>query len=124
MKDIIIVAGQNVFPEDVESIVNSIPGVYPGRAVAFGLTDEQLGTEAIAVVAELKGEYSVTAAEELERRIRESVLAALGIAPRHVRVRPESWIVKSTAGKISRTETRSKFRRAEAQDGQYAEATK
>lgn len=129
MKDIIIVGGQNVFPEDVEGVVNSLPGVYPGRAVAFGLTDEQLGTETIAVVAELKGEYSRRAAEELERRILQSVLAAIGIAPRHVRVHPERWIVKSTAGKISRIETKAKFmqessRCAGIQDTEYEVAAK
>jgi hypothetical protein len=33
----------------------------------------------------------------------------MGIAPRYVSVMPERWIVKSTAGKISRGETRARF---------------
>jgi fatty-acyl-CoA synthase len=48
LKDIIIVGGQNVFPEDVETVVNSVESIYPGRVVAFGVADEQLGTESIA----------------------------------------------------------------------------
>lgn len=110
-KDIIIVGGQNIFPEDIELVVNSIESVYPGRVVAFGILDEQYGTEAIAVVAEMRGEFGPHKAGEMERQIRSLVLANIGTAPRYVAVVPERWIVKSTAGKISRRETRERFAR-------------
>jgi fatty-acyl-CoA synthase len=109
LKDIIIVGGQNVFPEDVELVVNSVECVYPGRVVAFGILDEQLGTESIAIVAEMRGEFDPPAAETAERQIKKLVLSTIGIAPRYVAVVPERWIVKSTAGKISRKETRERF---------------
>jgi fatty-acyl-CoA synthase len=110
MKDIIIVGGQNVFPEDVEAAVNTVDGVYPGRVVAIGIADEENGTESIAVIAELRGEFERQAATALEREIKRVVLAAIGIAPRYAAVVPERWIVKSTAGKISRRDTRERFR--------------
>jgi len=109
MKDIVIVGGQNVFPEDVETIVNSMGGVYPGRVVAFGVQDDQYGTQALAVVAELRGEFDNKRANELQRAIQKLVLSTIGVAPRYVKVVPERWIVKSTAGKISRKETRERF---------------
>jgi fatty-acyl-CoA synthase len=109
MKDIVIVAGQNVFPEDVESIANTVEGIYPGRVVAFGVEDEQYGTETIVVIAELRGAYDAAIARELRREIQRAVLSGIGIAPRYVYVVPERWIVKSTAGKISRRETRARF---------------
>lgn len=108
-KDIIIVGGQNVFPEDVEAIVNTIEGVYPGRVVVFGITDESMGTEAMAVVAELRGAYEPQRASNIERQVKQLVLAAIGIAPRYAYAAPERWIVKSTAGKISRRDTRERF---------------
>ncbi len=111
LKDIIIVGGQNVFPEDVELVVNSVDAVYPGRVVAFGINDEQYGTESLVVVAELRGEYEASRAEALERQIRRLVLSTIGIAPRYAAVVPERWIVKSTAGKISRRDTRERFAR-------------
>ena len=52
LKDIVIVGGQNVFPEDVEMVVNTVDGIYTGRVVAFGLEDAQVGTENLVVVAE------------------------------------------------------------------------
>lgn len=109
LKDIVIVGGQNVFPEDVEAIVNTVPGIYPGRVVALGIFDEANGTEALAVIAELRGEHSKELARPVERQIQQMVLASVGIAPRYVAVVPERWIVKSTAGKISRRDTRARF---------------
>jgi len=109
IKDIIIVAGQNIFPEDVETLVNSIEGVYPGRVVAFGVEDAAHGSESLAVVAEMRGEFDVRRARGIERRINRLISSALGVAPRHVRVVSDRWIIKSTAGKISRRETRQRF---------------
>src|SRR5262249_3427178 len=111
-KDIIIVGGQNVFPEDVEGLVNTVAGVHPGRAVAFGVDDEELGTQAMAVVAEMEDRDDRdegARAATIEKDIRQLILASITIAPRWVRVVPRSWIVKSTAGKISRADTRRKF---------------
>ncbi len=107
-KDIIIVGGQNVFPEDVEMLVNDVAGVYSGRVVAFGVEDDQQGTENLAIVAEMR-EFDPAVAKTIEREIHRTVFASIGIAPRFVRVTPERWIVKSTAGKISRRETRLRF---------------
>ena len=109
LKDIVIVGGQNIFPEDIETLVNTADGVYPGRVVAFGVNDEANGTEALAVIAELRGDFEAARATAVEREIRRLVLATIGIAPRWVSVTPERWIVKSTAGKISRRETRQRF---------------
>ena len=107
-KDLIIVGGQNVFPEDVESIANQVDGVYAGRVVAFGVEDENYGTQSIGIVAEMR--FGRDADEKsIERELRARVVTGIGIAPRFVLVVPERWIVKSTAGKISRKETRDKF---------------
>jgi acyl-CoA synthetase (AMP-forming)/AMP-acid ligase II len=110
-KDIVIVGGNNIFPEDVEAVVNSMEGVYPGRVVAFGVEDHEFGTQGLGVVAEMSGEYDEEKAFGLEAAIRKLVLTAIGTAARYVAVVPQRWIVKSTAGKISRRETRERFLR-------------
>jgi fatty-acyl-CoA synthase len=110
-KDIVIVGGNNIFPEDVEAVVNTIPGIYPGRVVAFGVEDQEYGTQSLGVVAEMKTAFQEKAVMELEAAIRKLVLTAIGTAPRYVGVVPPRWIVKSTAGKISRRETRERFLR-------------
>jgi acyl-CoA synthetase (AMP-forming)/AMP-acid ligase II len=109
VKDIVIVRGQNVFPEDVEAVVNTVSGVYPGRVVAFGVVDNKEGTENLAVVAEMRGEFQPDKQESMERDIRVLVTSAIGVSPRFVKVVSERWIPKSTAGKISRREARLRF---------------
>jgi fatty-acyl-CoA synthase len=109
LKDIVIIGGQNVFPEDVEAIVNTVDGISAGRVVAFGIEDEEYGTQALGIVAESKADLDEDASFDMETTIRKLVLAAIGIAPRYVAVVPQRWIVKSTAGKISRKETRERF---------------
>lgn len=111
IKDIVIIGGQNLFPEDVEAVVNTLPGIYRGRTVAFGVEDPGYGTEALAVVVETKDGLDEDADRRLESEIRKLVVATIGIAPRYVAVVPQRWIVKSTAGKISRRDTRERFLR-------------
>jgi fatty-acyl-CoA synthase len=108
-KDIVIVGGNNIFPEDVEAVVNSIAGIHPGRVVTFGVEDREYGTQGLAIVAEMKNDFQDDEASRLEAAIRKLVLTAIGTAPRYVAVVPQKWIVKSTAGKISRKETRDRF---------------
>jgi acyl-CoA synthetase (AMP-forming)/AMP-acid ligase II len=110
LKDIVIVGGQNIFPEDVENVVNAVPGIYPGRVVAFGIVNAH-ETEGLIVVAEMKGPHDRERALALEKKIKGLVLAAIGVSPARVHVVPERWIVKSTAGKISRRETRERYLR-------------
>ena len=110
-KDIVIVGGNNIFPEDVEAVVSTVAGIYTGRVVAFGVEDKELGTQSLAVVAEAKGEFREDTAASLEAAIRRLVLTAIGTAARYVAIVPQRWIVKSTAGKISRRETRERFLR-------------
>ena len=40
-KDIIIVAGNNIYPEDIEDAVSKVEGIIPGRVVAFGEEDSK-----------------------------------------------------------------------------------
>jgi len=107
-KDVIIVGGVNVYPEDIEDAVGQLATIRDGRVVALGLSNDDLGTEQLVVIAELADESIPESVVALEAEIRTSVLAVTGIAPKWVFIVPPKWIVKSTAGKISRGDTRSR----------------
>ncbi|MEZ4440948.1 MAG: AMP-binding protein [Polyangiaceae bacterium] len=107
-RDLIIVGGVNVFAEDVEH-ASQVPGVHPGRAVALGLDDEAAGTERLVVVAEAEQPLDAEQRAAIEWAIRAAVLAACGVAPHRVHVVPPRFIVKSTAGKIARGDTRRRL---------------
>lgn len=108
-KDLMIVAGKNIYPQDVEEIAFSHPAIHDGRAVSFGLYNADLGTEEIIVVAEVGREEDLTDAIAIERAVRSRITAELGVAVRAVYLKPPRWIVKSTAGKNARATTRDKL---------------
>ncbi|MGH7784569.1 MAG: AMP-binding protein, partial [Candidatus Binatia bacterium] len=108
-KDLIIVAGKNIYPQDIEEIVSHHPAVHDGRAVAFGQYNPELGTEDIIVVAEIEKEEDLVKACDIERAVRNSIVAELDLAPRAIYLKPPRWIVKSTAGKPARSTTREKL---------------
>ena len=104
-KDLIIVAGRNIYPQDVEHIVCQHPAIHDGRAVAFGLVNRDLGTEDIVVVAELSEDSELIRSADIEREIRDAIVAELDIAVRRIYLKHPRWIVKSTAGKPARSTT-------------------
>jgi fatty-acyl-CoA synthase len=108
-KDLIIVGGENLYPQDIEEIVGACPSVHDGRAIAMGLYNPDLGTEDIVVVAEVERGELLADAVEIEQDIRSRVVAGLGIAVRRIVLKPPKWIVKSTAGKPARSATRDKL---------------
>jgi acyl-CoA synthetase (AMP-forming)/AMP-acid ligase II len=108
-KDLIIVGGKNIYPQDVEEIVWSHAKIHDGRVVAMGLFNPDLGTEEIVVVAEVDREEDLEYSREIERLVRNAIVAELGVAARAVYIKPPRWIVKSTAGKPARSHTRDKL---------------
>ena len=107
-KDMIIVGGKNVYPQDLESLTYEVPGVHAGRSVAFGLFDEEQGTEEVVIIAEVDSE------EEAERQkvadaIRLHVTKNSAVALRHVKVVGPKWIVKTSSGKTARSANKEKF---------------
>jgi acyl-CoA synthetase (AMP-forming)/AMP-acid ligase II len=108
-KDLIIVAGKNIYPQDVEHIVCQHPAIHDGRAVAFGLPNPDLGTEDIILVAEVSNEGDLIHGADIERALRDAIVAELDIAVRSIYLKRPRWIVKSTAGKAARSTTRRKL---------------
>jgi fatty-acyl-CoA synthase len=108
-KDLIIVAGKNIYPQDIEEIVSSHPAIHDGRVVAFGLYNADLGTQDIIIVAETQAIEELTQSAQIERALRNAVASELDVVPRAVYLKPPKWIVKSTAGKPARSTTREKL---------------
>jgi acyl-CoA synthetase (AMP-forming)/AMP-acid ligase II len=98
-KDVIIVAGNNVFPEDIEDAVGRVPGIIPGRVVAFGADDEVSGTEALCVIAETEAVGDT--ARRLGIAVKQAGMAIDVTISRVYLVTPR-WLIKSSSGKPAR----------------------
>jgi acyl-CoA synthetase (AMP-forming)/AMP-acid ligase II len=107
-KDVIIVGGKNVYPQDLESLTNEVAGVHAGRSVAFGIFDEEQGTEEVVIIAEGDSEDEADQ-RKIADAIRAHVTKNSAIALRYVRVVGPKWIVKTSSGKTARLANKEKY---------------
>jgi fatty-acyl-CoA synthase len=107
--DLIIIGGKNIYPIDVEEIAWLDPRVKEGRVVAFGVDNQNLGTQDLFVVAELVAADYMHERQDIQLSIRRHITNEIGVTPRVVELVPPKWIVKSTAGKPARSSNRDKF---------------
>jgi fatty-acyl-CoA synthase len=104
IKDVIIVGGRNVFPEDIERAVGTIDGVRAGNVIAFGV-DGYKGKESVVVVAETRGgDQSAT-----NRAVHERVLKAVGLPAREVILVQPGSLPKTSSGKLQRALCRERY---------------
>ena len=102
LKDMVIVLGQNYYPEDFEWAAGGLEGVRPGRCVAFG--DDV--SERLVLLVEPSDERDYLA---LARSVRERVSDAVGVMPAEVAVVPRGTIEKTTSGKLRRSFMRDAY---------------
>jgi fatty-acyl-CoA synthase len=104
IKDVIIVGGRNVFPEDIERVCGRVDGVRAGNVIAFGMEGYK-GKESVVVVAEVKG----SDLEGIRREIHHRTLDVCGIPPRDVMLVKPGSLPKTSSGKLQRAKCREQY---------------
>lgn len=107
-KDLIIVGGKNIYPQDLERIAMTVPGVHPGRVVAFGIFSQRMGTEQVVIVAEVDTDDDEEK-QKIANEIRQTVTQESAVALRRVHLVEDGWIIKTSSGKTARLANRDKF---------------
>jgi fatty-acyl-CoA synthase len=110
IKDVIIVGGRNVFPEDVERAVGALDGVRAGNVIAFGV-DGDRGRETLVVVAEIKADDR----DVVRRQIHDRVKEVVGVPPKDIVLVAAGTLPKTSSGKLQRSLCRRRYH-----DGQLA----
>ncbi len=107
-KDMIIKAGRNIYPEEIEQVVADIEGIRRGGVVAFGVPDRKQGTERLVVVAETRLTDNARRTL-LEQTVAGTVDGILGMPPDQVVLAPPNTLLKTSSGKLRRAACRKLF---------------
>ena len=108
VKDIIIRAGRNTYPHEIEEGVSAIPGIRKGGVAAFGSPDPQNGTERLIVMAETK-ETNPEARARLIAAAHEVVTAVAGSAADDIVLVPPRGVPKTSSGKVRRSSAKELY---------------
>jgi fatty-acyl-CoA synthase len=103
IKDVIIVAGRNVFPEDVERSVAEVDGVRAGNVIAFGVNGKR--KEGIVVVAETKTDDQDAVRDTVAARVRQ----VTGMSADDIVFVAPGTLPKTSSGKLQRSLCRDRY---------------
>jgi fatty-acyl-CoA synthase len=102
VKDVIIVAGRNIYPTDIERAASRVDGVRPGCAVAVRLLDAGHARETFAVAVESNAYQDPAELRRIEHQVAHEVLTEVDVRPRNVVVLGPGTIPKTPSGKLRR----------------------
>jgi fatty-acyl-CoA synthase len=117
-KDLIIVGGKNIYPQDLEILAGEVNGVHPGRVVAFGVPNKTAGTEDVVIIAEVDRDdthnenidfLETPECQRIEDEIRIRVTRGSDIALRYVKLVKRGWLTKTSSGKVARSTNRERY---------------
>jgi fatty-acyl-CoA synthase len=109
IKDVIIVGGRNVFPEDIERACGTLDGVRAGNVIAFGV-DGYKGKETVVVVAEVRlAADSEISLDDVRHSIHHRTLEVCGLPPRDVMLVRPGTLPKTSSGKLQRARCRELY---------------
>jgi len=108
IKDVIIIGGRNVFPQDIEKVAGGIDGVRAGNVIAFGVSG-RASKQHIVVVAETKLDADAPERETVVKEISRAITDDIGVPPREVVLVPAGTVPKTSSGKLQRSACRSMY---------------
>ncbi|HWF69734.1 MAG TPA: fatty acyl-AMP ligase [Mycobacterium sp.] len=101
VKDVIIMAGRNIYPTDIERAACRVEGVRPGCAVAVRL-DAGHARETFAVAVESNAYQDPAEVRRIEHQVAHEVVSEVDVRPRNVVVLGPGTIPKTPSGKLRR----------------------
>lgn len=107
-KDLIIKAGRNIYPAEIEELVGNVPGVRQGCVAAFGTVDEKSGTEILVVVAETK-ETNAQKRQEMRMTINDVIATALDMPVDEIILVAPRTVPKTSSGKLQRAACKNMY---------------
>lgn len=107
IKDLIIRAGRNLYPYDLEQAVGTLPGIRRGGVAVFGSQDRDQG-ERLVVLAETREQRPVRRAH-LREQIERLAMDLVQTPPDDVVLAAPRTVLKTSSGKIRRAACRDLY---------------
>jgi 1-acyl-sn-glycerol-3-phosphate acyltransferase len=107
-KDIIIRAGRNLYPHEIEEAVGNLSGIRKGCVAVFGSTAAASHTERLVVLAETR-ETDSQMRQTLRNQIEAVFVDRLGLPPDDIVLAPPHTVLKTSSGKLRRAASRSLY---------------
>ncbi len=108
VKDIIIRAGRNIYPAELEDAIGALDGIRKGHVAVFGWPDPTTGTESVVVLAETRKRTQESRAA-LETAIKTLAADLIATPPEIVVLAPPNTVLRTSSGKIRRGACRTLF---------------
>ena len=105
-KDIIIRAGRNIYPQELEEAAGNVEGIRKGNVAVFATLDRSNSTEKLVVMAETR-EEDPEKLNLLRERINSLAMELVGTAADDVALVPPGTVLKTSSGKIRRAASRN-----------------
>lgn len=102
-KDLIVLAGRNLYPHDIERAAESVDGVRKGCVIALRVDADR---EGFAVLAEVRNATDDDARARISREIAARVSSQVGHRPRDILLFPAGALPKTPSGKLRRSSAR------------------
>jgi 1-acyl-sn-glycerol-3-phosphate acyltransferase len=119
IKDMIIKAGRNIYPHELEELVGGVQGVRKGCVAAFPSTFGGASTERLVLLVETRL-TDPSKIEALRSRIVEVTKTQLDIAPDEVVLAPPRTVPKTSSGKLRRSAARTLYESGSLSEKGYA----
>lgn len=107
-KDLIIKAGRNLYPDEIEDVIGQVNHIIKGGVVAFGIQDPKTGTEKLIAVAETD-----QSDKKIQQSIRSEIIqktsTSLGISPDTIIFVPPLTVPKTASGKLQRSSCKQAY---------------
>ncbi len=107
-KDLIIRAGRNIYPYDLEIAVGGIDGVRSGCVAVFGAAATQRESEQLIIVAETR-QRAALHQQRIKQSITEVTSKLLDLAADAIFLVPPHTVLKTSSGKIRRSAMRDLY---------------
>ena len=111
-KDIIIRAGRNIYPHELEEALGDIARIRKGCVAVFGSRDTESTTERLVILAETR-EKDPEILQQLRTEINAVTLDLIGTPADDIVLAPPHTVLKTSSGKLRRAASRELYERGQ-----------